>query len=160
MLREPESTICSILNIRCGGIGSIVDAADYYKRRLEQMRELLDRRKGRALVLESEALIENSKSTLAEITRYLGLAVPLAENYKQFPMTGKSKFGDPSEWIRKGTIVRTRGGDKVKLGANSELARAHEVYEDFCNYARTAAERTISRRRSESVFGALSAATG
>ena len=150
MVREPLATIRSILNIRAGGISDAAEAADHYVSRLKQLREILDRRSGRVLFIEAEALIENSATTLAMITDYLGLAFPLTEKYEQFPMTGKSKFGDPSEWINKGSIVRNRGGDKVELGANPHMVTACHEYESFCSYARTAAESSVLRESKRS----------
>ncbi|MCX7155957.1 MAG: hypothetical protein NTW45_05890 [Rhodocyclales bacterium] len=146
MVREPQATIHSIVNNRSGGIGSPDQAAEYYALRLKQIREILDRRRGRALFLEPEALIENSRATLARITDYLGLAVPLTENYEYFPMTGKAKFGDSSEWINHGTIVRNRGGEKVELSANSQFVGLRKDYEVFCRYARINAESVILRQ--------------
>lgn len=144
MVREPQATIRSILRIRAGGIGTVDEAAEYYLQRLQQIREILDRRRGRVLFLEAEALIEDSTAALSGITKYLGLTVPLTEAYERFPMTGKSKFGDPSAWIMQGTTVRRRGGN-VALGETSghRFATACEAYEKFRCYAHAAAESAI-----------------
>jgi hypothetical protein len=145
MVREPTATIRSILRIKAGGIADAEQAVDYYARRLRQLRDILDRRRGRVLYLEAEALIESSATTLSRITDYLGLAVPLTEAYRQFPLTGKNKFGDPSQWIRSGTIVRQRGAVDGEHGVGRRIVAASEAYEDFRHYARSAAEAAILR---------------
>ncbi|MBE0622997.1 MAG: hypothetical protein IH605_20605 [Burkholderiales bacterium] len=154
MVREPEATIRSIVKISSGGHRTIDEAADYYELRLKQLREILDRRRGRALYLESEALLDDSAGTLARITEYLGLSIPLTETYEQFPMTGTAKYGDPSSWISRGTIVRNRGKDKVEVLASPRIALVCEAYEDFRRYAQTGTECAILRAEASTASGA------
>ena len=142
MVREPEATIRSILKICAGGVCSAEEAAGYYVRRLQQMREILERRRGRALYLEAEALIDDSASTLHRITEYLGLEVALTEAYERFPLTGRAKFGDPSDWIGQGMIVRHRG-EAAYAGAPPQADAARAAYEEFRRYAQFAAESAI-----------------
>ena len=146
MVREPQATIRSIVKIRAGGIDSANEAADYYARRLQQIREILDRRGGRVLYLEAEALITDSGATLSGITDYLGLSVPLTEAYELFPMIGKNKFGDPSIWIQQGMVVRQREAED-QVGTVPHYAGVGEAYEEFRRYAQTAAESAILCRR-------------
>jgi len=143
MVREPQATIRSIVRIGSGGHCSMDESADHYAQRLRQLREILDRRRGRALYLEAEALLEDSAATLAAITEYLGLSIPLTETYACFPMTGVAKYGDPSEWIRYGSIVRSRGEDESEINMGPRIAAAIEAYEEFRGYARATAERAI-----------------
>jgi len=156
MVREPGATIRSIVKIGAGGHRSVEEAADHYESRLEQLREILDRRRGRALYLESEALLDDSAITWARITKYLGLSIPLTETYERFPMTGRAKFGDPSDWISHGTIVHRRGEDKLEYFASRRIALLWQAYEDFRRYAQAGAECAILHRAQAS---ALSAAT-
>lgn len=149
MVREPQATIRSIVKIRAGGIDRANDAADYYARRLQQIREILDRRRGRVLYLEAEALITDSGATLSVITEFLGLTVPLTETYKQFPMTGKHKFGDPSIWIKQGMVVRQREAEEHE-GTVRHFAGVGAAYEEFRRYAQNAAESAILCRRTAS----------
>jgi predicted HTH domain antitoxin len=143
IVREPQATIRSIVRIGSGGHCSIDEAADYYELRLRQLREILDRRRGQALYLEPEALLEDSAATLAAITQYLGLSIPLTETYECFPMTGMAKFGDPSEWIGHGTIVRSRGKDESEAIEGARIAATIAAYEEFRGYAQAVAERAI-----------------
>ena len=146
MVREPEATVRSILKISSGGRNTIDQAADYYALRLAQLREILDRRSGRVLYLEAEALLDDSAATLAEITDYLGLATPLTESYERFPLTGTAKFGDPSQWISEGTIVRNRGSEKLEIMGNPRIASLWQAYDDFRRYAQANAECAILRK--------------
>jgi hypothetical protein len=145
MVREPQATIRSILRIHSGGIVDEAAAADYYIRRLKYLQDVLDRRHGRVLYLESEALLDDSATTLSKLGAYLQLSTPLTEAYELFPMTGKSKFGDPSKWIRHGTIAHQRNDDLGEWSADEKFSEVGEAYEGFRRYAKTAAECVILR---------------
>ena len=162
LVREPQATLHSMLKIRSGGIGSVRESIDYYTQRLRDMREILDRRRGRVLYLEAEALIEDSTATLATMSEYLELSVPLTESYQRFPMTGIGKFGDPSAWINYGTIIRCRGEVCEKehaLSADPQFEAMYQDYESFRRYAQAVAEKTILRPAIESLSSARFATT-
>jgi len=160
MAREPDATVRSIVKISSGGHDTISEAADHYSLRLAQLREILDRRSGRVLYLEAEALLDDSAATLAEITEYLGLVTPLTESYERFPMTGTAKFGDPSQWISAGTIVRKRGSEKIEIMDSSRMAALWQAYDDFRRYAHANAESAILRKAGISKLAGARAAKG
>jgi hypothetical protein len=145
LAREPEATIRSIVKLGGGRAADVAPAVGYYVRRLAQLQAILERRRGRALFVEAEALLEDSAAALTGIGEYLGLPVPLTERYKRFPLTGRDKFGDPSPWIQAGTIVRERDPGAIDIIPPARLAAARRAYEQFCREARASAERSLLR---------------
>ncbi len=141
MARPPEPTVRSILRIAAGGINTASAAIDYYMERIQAMRQVLDRRAGRALYLDADCLIEDPSRVLPAVSDYLGLTPSISEEYRLFLKTGAPKYGDPSPWIRSGRIVRDRDGS---LGPTvilpSRLSEANEAYREFREKCRQYAE--------------------
>lgn len=143
MVREPLQTIKSILKIRAGGIGDLGSACDYYVSRLASLRDLIDRRRGHVFYLDSEALLEKTDDTLSALTRHLAVAPRLTENYRMFKHTGQPKYGDMSENIRAGSIVRS-GEPATSALLNSErMGEVRSLYESFRKFARENAEHHV-----------------
>lgn len=135
MVRDPLQTIGSILKIEAGGIRDLDGACDYYASRLAALRDLIDRRRGRVFYLDSEALVERTADTLSALTRYLAIAPRLSENYRLFKHTGKPKYGDISENIRAGRIVRSKDPAKVIFPNAGRLHEIRSIYESFRKFA-------------------------
>lgn len=138
--RPPRPTLTSIIKGRHGGLDNERAAGDYYLARLRELRSLIERRDGRVLFIEAEALIASPAATLAGIAGYLGLSSGLSASYRSFPLTGRKKFGDSSAWIHSGHIEsrRDNGGLLPPSRFLDELDRAYGEFRDFA--ARRAAD--------------------
>ncbi len=135
MVREPRQTIESILKIKAGGIRDLDGACDYYAARLAALRDLIDRRRGRVFYLDSEALVDKTAATLSALSSRLAIAPRLSENYGLFKHTGQPKYGDMSENIRLGRIVRGEAQQSQLLPDAERLDEMRSAYESFRKYA-------------------------
>lgn len=140
--RPPQPTLASIIRGHHGGIADEAAAADYYLARLRELQTLIERRGGRVLYLDSEALIAAPETTLAGISGYLGLSTALAADYRRFPLTGVRKFGDPSARIHSGRIDAAPA-TTVAAAPSPILRECERAYAEFRRYARRAAEQAI-----------------
>jgi hypothetical protein len=117
-LREPESTLKSI--IAMGRRFKSVDwhsdphkVLDYYVARLTRLEQIAKTRAeagaSSAFFLDCERLLDHTALVLQELTQWLGLATELMADYKIFRTTGQLGWGDPSDAIRSGRIVKPIG---------------------------------------------------
>lgn len=136
MVRDPLQTIQSILNIQAGGLRDLDSAYDYYVSRLGALRDLIDRRRGRAFYLDSEVLVERPADTLFALSRHLAIAPGLTENYQMFKYTGKPKYGDMSENIKAGRIVRCKELARPVISSSGRLDEMWKIYDSFRQFAR------------------------
>ena len=112
LLREPEETIKSIINM---GIKTGIDrykvpeeATKHYCKRLQKMEQLSNRVSKGNLFIESIDLVKNTEATLNKITEWLNLKVPLNSTYSTFNDTGVLGYGDPLENIKSGVLKATK----------------------------------------------------
>ncbi len=123
MLREPERTVKSIVSLynRINPKDSFCDpnyAADYYINRLSQMLNIATKysKKKDVYYLDSESLISNSKATLSNISSWFSIDPELKSEYKTFELSGKKKYGDSSENIKRGVISKKASNyDEIEI---------------------------------------------
>ncbi len=142
--RQPESTLKSIIHMGrhyCRDaqlqlrLTNVELVTQYYVQRLNWLERFLDRFGERSLLLRAEELLSDPLSIFARIEKLLGLNSPLSTYYRVFANTGLPGHGDPSPWIRHGTLLRQQ--DVVSAGASydeieipkSLLIDATQVYE-------------------------------
>ncbi len=119
LLREPESTIKSIINM--GFITGIdwyknpAKASDYYCRRLSYLTDYAETFNGDGFFLESDELLNNTDHVLKELTEWLDLNKSLTSYYKKFNNTGKPGHGDPSENIQTGKLIKTKSYPNIEI---------------------------------------------
>ena len=83
-------------------------ALEVYQKRLSELAHYGVVLGNRALLVQYDDLVDRSDQTLAQLTRYLGLASPLTPTYAIHRMTGQIEgYGDPSHNIKAGKIIRT-----------------------------------------------------
>lgn len=137
LIRNPESTIKSIINM-----GHITDvnwyknekkATSYYCSRLERLAEYAEMLDGNYFFLEADELIKNTDHVLKELTEWLGLDTPLSNDYTIFDKTGKPDYGDPSEIIRAGKLIKTKGYTDITIPL--ELKQKAEISYEQCKQA-------------------------
>jgi hypothetical protein len=114
-LREPESTLKSIIAMgrRFKGVDWHSDprkVLDYYVARLSRLEQIAKTRAeagaSSGFFLDCERLLDDTSLVLHELTQWLGLATELMANYKIFRTTGQLGWGDPSDAILSGRIVK------------------------------------------------------
>jgi len=119
LIREPESTIKSIMNM--GHVTgeewykSPKAASDYYCSRLLRLEKYGELLNGNFFFLESDALVNNTDYILSELTEWLGLDTHLVGNYMLFNNTGKRGYGDPTETIKSKKIIKTKGYPDIEI---------------------------------------------
>jgi hypothetical protein len=119
LLREPESTIKSIMNM--GYLSgkkwykNPVKAMDYYRSRLLRLEEYSKKLAGNYFFIESDTLVDNTENVLHGLTRWLNLHEPLDKRYSIFRNTGKPGHGDPSDNIKSGILKKTNGYPDIKI---------------------------------------------
>jgi len=127
--REPEATVSSILAIRCGGIDSIDAAIDYYVNRMKALVRISEVRDGNVAYVDGESIVGNTGPSLRALSAQLQLEPPLRSEYSIFRLTGAPKYGDPSEWIRAGRVVRQRAPLPPLHISSAQARRMSHAYE-------------------------------
>ncbi len=109
LLRASEPTLKSMMGL---GIWTEPEAVRVYLNRLATLTHYGLLLKRRAMVVEYDDLVDRSGDVLAAMTRFLQLASPLSESYATHRMTARvAGYGDPSQNIKVGKIVRTAARD-------------------------------------------------
>ena len=112
-LRRPEATLRSSIAMarrrkKPDWKGNPDKLAGYYERRAAHLVELAGAKPQQSAVFEAEAIIDRSDEFLAGLSELLRLKTPLTQGYDTFSHTGRAAFGDPTEVIKSGHIVRDR----------------------------------------------------
>lgn len=149
MAREPEATVASILAIRCGGITSIDAAIDYYVERMEALVRISEVRGGNVAYVDGESVVENPGQSLGALSAYLELEPGLRPEYSIFRLTGVPKYGDPSEWIKAGRVVRQRTPLPRLPISNAQARRMSHAYESMRAFMSRNARVAIVRREQD-----------
>lgn len=132
LVRKPEPTLKSIMSM--GGITNSLWKNDpyrafaYYCQRLQNIMDIVGRVDRGVCFIEADKLIDDTEEELNRITAFLDLNDPLTSSYNSFNKTGKAVFGDPSENIKSGSIVRTEEKSSIVIPENL-LVIANQYYE-------------------------------
>ena len=127
LIRKPEDTLRSIIGIKPKTTAE--SASDYYVRRMHTLQAYAERANHRVF-LAAEKILDDPLESLELLRSFLGLASHLETDYSQFKLTGQRGYGDPSEFIRAGTIVTERHDySAIQLPAEA-LSRARYAYEE------------------------------
>ena len=119
LLREPESTIKSIMNM--GQITNIEwykdpeKAMEYYCSRLSKLENYSKKMNGNYFFIDSDDLVEDTENILNTLSNWLNLEEPLKKKYSIFPHTGEAGYGDPSQNIRSGIIKKTESHSDIEI---------------------------------------------
>ena len=133
MLREPRRTIQSTV-----AMARKLDPHDWkadankvtqaYIRRVKKLRLLAYQEHRHATFVDAQRLVDESSGVLGELTTFLSLQEPLAEEYQTSRLTGMQLFGDPGKYINAGNIVRNREDySEIEL-SDEELEPAFDAY--------------------------------
>jgi hypothetical protein len=109
--RDPEKTLKSIIrmerNLGHPWADDMKAVLYFYLNGLQAIQRCLAKSNGNTLFFDSEKLLEETDVVLNGLADWLGLKTRLTPEYSQFKLTGKPHFGDPSDFIKKGELVRT-----------------------------------------------------
>jgi len=141
--RRPEPTITSILDLKAGGITTIEAAIDHYVAQLAIQTRILHSRAGAVCYMDAETIIEKTDCTLTNLATYLGITPTLSENYSIFQHTGAPKFGDPTERIKTGKVIKERSIYPTVKFTKTQSQRLSEAYLALRQQAQNIAEISI-----------------
>ena len=116
-----QDAYCATRNISKSDSARVMSSrwANYYKNRIQYLIELKEcLPPNRYMILNSEDLVENTESTLSEISRFLQLSTPLRSKYELFDFTGI--HGDPDKNIKKGTVIKNMEKPKKSTSKYNE----------------------------------------
>lgn len=137
LLREPESTLRSIINMgHRTGVAWYQDpqkAARYYCSRLAALEQYASRVRGQYYFVDAEEMVNDTDAVLKSLSDWLGLSEPLGRSYSQFANTGRRHYGDSSEHIKSGVIKKTEGHPEVVLPGEA-LRSARRSYDQCKQY--------------------------
>ncbi len=132
LLREPEATIKSIINmckiVKSDDYMTPEKALEHYCDRLIYLENYAKKNTGNYYFIESDDLISDTDLVLSRLTMWLKIKEPLMKEYTTFENTGKPGHGDPSNKIKTGVIVKTKGYDDIII-SEQVLLKATHVYE-------------------------------
>jgi hypothetical protein len=145
LVRQPESTLPSIMKLGLPRFSTESAATDYYVERLAAVESLAgELGPKRCAFVTYEQLVSETEAALRSLTTFLELPEPLKEEYDLLWSTGRFGLGDPSEKIRAGRIMRTESRPATNFG-EAYLSRAAEAYRrcvDGCTSLLGSGERT------------------
>jgi hypothetical protein len=143
--REPEASISSILALRAGGIDSIEGAVAYYVERMQTLMRVSEVRDGDVAYVDGESILEDTDRSLRGLSAHLGIEPTLRSEYSTFRFTGVPKYGDPSEWIKAGRVVKRRAAlPRLQLSAG-QVQRLSKAYESMRGFMRRQARLAMVR---------------
>jgi len=136
LLREPESTLKSIINMGDltgeSGYKNQQIAFEYYCGRLNRLLEYA-KQNNNVFFVDSDELVKQPEGILAELSTWLGLEQALTPNYSIFNRTGATGAGDPSTNIKEGKIIKTSKHENIELD-QALLSEATTVYNACKDY--------------------------
>lgn len=140
LIREPEASLKSMMNmLEC----QENEAVALYTKRLKGLARYGTVLGERAMVIEYDDLVDNSKETLAGLTKFIGLGAPLTVSYSTHRMTGRvSGYGDPSSNIKTGQIIRTIKHE-ITIGEDT-LAAAASAFTKCREHLRKAGVKSVN----------------
>ncbi len=132
-LRHPRHTIPSILelyrDVEPGHeFTSESFAVEYYIKRLQTLTGLTASLGRPYFYMDAEALVKQPEESLDSLGNWLRLARPLSPHYEVQRKTSEQRYGDTSEKIESGHIVRDAPDRERAKISPENLARAADAY--------------------------------
>ena len=141
LLRDPVSTISSLLRIKgFGHSENIESASTYYLERVENMLSIASHVKNpnKAYFLSYEQLTEDQDRTLWKLSQFLRTKQPLKATYKLHRWTGVAGKGDITKNIQSGVIIKNKTknhidcSEELRLELNGSYLNAKRTLEKIC----------------------------
>lgn len=135
LVRPPLETIESIvrMGLRTGNHRDAdpCHAAAYYCERVALLSSMAIELRDRALLVDSNYLIDQPKSALLAIGEHLRLGTPLQPQYQAMSRTGRSGAGDMSPLIHTGEIVPFRSKASIVALPREWMRRVEQSHAHF-----------------------------
>lgn len=131
LLRKPEETLKSMMAMSPWKEQEVLEI---YINRLQSLTHMGSLLKRQAILLEYDDLVDRPNDTLAALTDFIGLNSPLSEKYKTHRYTARAGYGDPSNNIKSGQVVRTPKHD-IPI-SEATVNRAMRAFHDSRNQLR------------------------
>lgn len=135
LVREPESTLQSMLkkgkDKEMKPCRNPEEACDYYCARLTELEKYAERMNGDYCFINSDALVEQSGPLLEALGKWLELDGTLSANYSIFGNTGQAPYGDNSNNIQAGKILKVTSQHEFTI-SEALLSKARAAYERHC----------------------------
>jgi len=134
LIRKPSSALKSIMSM--GDITKSLWRNDpyrafaYYCQRLQSIIDIIEKNNMDVCFVEADDLVEKTDNVLNEISTFLELNSPLSSHYRSFDKTGEAIYGDPSDNIKSGSIVKTENNTTVDVP--DELLDIAQYYYERC----------------------------
>jgi hypothetical protein len=134
LIRQPSSTLKSLMSM--GGITNSLWGKDpyrafaYYCQRLQSITDIVEKNNIDVCFVKADDLVEKTDYVLNEISIFLDLSYPLSSHYRLFDKTGKAIYGDTSDNIKLGSIVKTE--NNITVDVPDELLDIAKYYYERC----------------------------
>jgi len=144
LVREPAGSMRSLASqeVRKGEGSPLERSLKHYRRQLDWLEACAAGLSRRPVFIESSSLLGNTPRVLELLRDRLALSEPLSERYDLFKHTGRPVYGDPSDIIRTGTVVRdapATGEAEAEIPA-ALLDEARRAYEHCVSILRQRCE--------------------
>ncbi|WP_071518433.1 hypothetical protein [Geitlerinema sp. PCC 9228] len=138
LLREPRGTIQSITHYmgyfrKKNKYQNPQEGLTYYCDRLACIKNYAQEMDCDSFFLDSDDIINNTDTVLAELSNWLQLEVPLEQNYQTFQKTGKAGHGDASPAIQAGTVQKTSQSSEIEV--SEEIVKQGQMSYQSCKEA-------------------------
>ena len=127
-IRKPEGSLKSLMYMR-EKLGFPKDSLEYYIERLDSLKDMSHIPYNR-LYLDGELLVDNTNPVLESLRSFLQLGENISASYSTFKFTGEGGFGDRSEFIKQGKIVKDRDAHSEFHISPDVLQKATEAYDE------------------------------
>ena len=114
LIRSPEATLKSLISL-FGWTEQV--ALDSYLQRMGTLAKYGAILRDRALLVEYDDLVDDTKETLRALTEFLEVKQPFEPVYTTHSATGR--YGDPSKNIVLGRVVRTPAHLQIEVGVGT-----------------------------------------
>ena len=130
IVRDPYASIRGIFQ---NSEDELPTSSQYYIGMLDELEQYgrLIPNKDHGFFLTYDQLLNKTDMVLSGLKRFLKLEIPLDETYGLLPTTGKRIYGDWSENIKSGKILRLPEDRSINISSKS-IAPAIEAYRRCC----------------------------
>lgn len=117
LIRPPKETILSNAKMftETPTEETFKGAAEHYVSQLKYMSSIAEKIGSNAVFIRGEELINNTEIVLTNLTNWLQLKTPLSDKYQTFDKTGTKNYGDPSNNIKAGQILKNRENNEIDI---------------------------------------------
>ncbi|WP_161634986.1 sulfotransferase family protein [Leptolyngbya sp. Heron Island J] len=146
LLRDPAATYTSTVHSFSGqeSPAGVEQWISYYQKRLERLKTLAMQinEPNRCLTLRYEDLLGDTDRTLASFQTFLGTRTPFSDSYTVAPHTARLKYGDNSNAIRAGKILRKKFRKPILNETIFTLEKQTAVYNCYASCMTTLSQYT------------------